>query len=164
VEGRGSTFRVRLPCAPAGEPQEIATASPTPDLTRARTRVLAIDDEPQLTFVLERLLASDHEVVVVNSGQAALELLTSNAPPPDVILCDLMMPAMTGIELYEAIAKQRTELTPRFVFMTGGTFTPEGAAFLARVGLPVIEKPFALDTLRAAIAKARGDKLLDGKL
>jgi CheY-like chemotaxis protein len=149
--GVGSTFRVRLPLAQAGAPRRSTTPSAAPPTASTRARILAVEDEQQLAIVLERLLLPEHDVVSVNSGRAALDILVSGAPPPDVVLCDIMMPAMTGIELYEEVSKQRPELARRFVFMTGGTFTPESAAFVKSVGLPIVDKPFDVATLRAAI-------------
>jgi PAS domain S-box-containing protein len=148
--GVGSTFRVRLPLAQAGAPRRSTTPSAAPTAS-TRARILAVEDEQQLAIVLERLLLPEHDVVSVNSGRAALDILVSGAPPPDVVLCDIMMPAMTGIELYEEVSKQRPELARRFVFMTGGTFTRESAAFVKSVGLPIVDKPFDVATLRAAI-------------
>jgi DNA-binding NtrC family response regulator len=78
----------------------------------------------------------------------------------DVVLCDLMMPDVSGMDLYERVAEARPELAARFVFVTGGAFTERARAFVDRVGLPVLEKPFALGDLsrllreRAAVSSA----------
>jgi signal transduction histidine kinase len=153
--GVGSTFRVRLPIAHA-EASRSESAPPSPPVSPLRARVLVVDDEARVADVMARMLRGKHDVTSVSSGVAALELLTSAAPPPDVVLCDVMMPAMTGIELYESIEVRRPELARRFVFITGGTFTPESEAFLARVSRPVLTKPFDWRAVLAAIAAARG--------
>jgi PAS domain S-box-containing protein len=154
--GVGSTLRVRLPIAPADPASRSDSAPPPPPLSLLRARVLVVDDELQVADVMVRMLRGKHDVTSVSSGVAALELLTSAAPPPDVIVCDVMMPAMTGIELYQHIEARRPELARRFVFITGGTFTPQSEAFLARVSRPVLMKPFDWRAVLAAIAAVRG--------
>ena len=66
----------------------------------------------------------------------------------DVILCDLMMPVMTGMDLYAEVVRVAPKLVGRLVFMTGGAFTPRARAFLESVSNPCLEKP--LDTSQAA--------------
>jgi PAS domain S-box-containing protein len=113
----------------------------------ARGRVLIVDDERFVRDALARLLTSVHEVTVAESGEAALELLAHNAY--DAIVCDVLMPKMDGRELYVRIAAEYPDLERRIIFMSGGTFSPDLEAFLARVGC--LDKPFKLDAVLAAI-------------
>jgi PAS domain S-box-containing protein len=156
--GSGSVFRIELPAAAS----PISTRSeppapfhhPRPPALRSarRPRVLVIDDEPALTKILERLLARDCEVVVTNQGREAIALLVDpDQPAFDVILCDLMMPEPGGEAVYAQVTSKRPELAARFVFMTGGAFTPQGRHFLDTVAAPVLEKPFDLGRLRAVV-------------
>jgi DNA-binding NtrC family response regulator len=69
-----------------------------------------------------------------------------------VIVCDLMMPEVTGMDLYAELERSRPELVRRVVFMTGGALTARAREFLARVTNPRLEKPFDLERLRAIIA------------
>jgi CheY-like chemotaxis protein len=107
----------------------------------AAARLLVVDDEPSIGMILARLFR-DHDVTVVDDGRRALELLGQQHF--DLILCDLMMPNMSGIELYDALAKVSQDLAERMIFMTGGTYTVDAQAFLGRVKNPCIEKPFTL--------------------
>jgi CheY-like chemotaxis protein len=89
-------------------------------------------------------------VATVTSGRAALAILAGE-PRFDVILCDLMMPDVSGMDVHERLARERPELAQRFVFVTGGAFTERARRFVDEVGLPVIEKPFDLAKLPALL-------------
>jgi CheY-like chemotaxis protein len=119
-----------------------------------------VDDEPILGRSLRLLLAQDFDVTLVNGGRDAIAALCGSAPDGsserddcdyDVILCDLMMPHITGAEVYAEVTRARPELRCRFVFMTGGAFTARGREFLASVPAPVLEKPFDASRVREVI-------------
>jgi two-component system, cell cycle sensor histidine kinase and response regulator CckA len=106
-----------------------------------RGRVLVIDDEPLLGRTLRLAFQEDHEVVVVTSGRQALELLATDADF-DLILCDLMMPDMNGMQVYERMLQERPSILDRLVFMTGGAYTAEAREFLDQHLDAQLEKPF----------------------
>ena len=138
----GSTFRVRLPAATRTTVRTTdVIAVPALPASGQRRTVLVVDDEPHVARAIERLLRSSHDVVAVGSGLDALTYLTTSKAP-SVILCDLMMPTMTGMELHRALAAHRPDLARRMVFMTGGAFTPESAAFIETSSRPLLDKPF----------------------
>ena len=60
----------------------------------------------------------------------------------DVILSDLMMPEMTGMDFYDELERRFPDAARRMVFVSGGAFTPKANAFLDRVTNPRIDKPF----------------------
>jgi CheY-like chemotaxis protein len=68
-----------------------------------------------------------------------------------VIFCDLMMPGMSGIELYEHLRQSRPALARRIVFMTGGAFTRRAAEFLAATENRRVEKPFSLELIERIV-------------
>jgi DNA-binding NtrC family response regulator len=141
----GAVFRVVLPAAAAVEAE--APGRPQPrQADRWRFRLLVVDDELAIGRTLAIALADECEVTTVASGREALAIL---AEPPefDVVLCDLMMPDVSGMDVYERVVHARPDLARRFVFVTGGAFTDRARAFVDEVKLPVIEKPFALDRL-----------------
>jgi CheY-like chemotaxis protein len=113
-------------------------------------RVLVIDDEPTLGVMIRRVLESECHVDVATDARQGLERLEST-PAYDVILCDLMMPHMTGMDLFAEVARRHPGVERRFVFMTGGAFTPRAANFLAEVGNRRLEKPFDAAALKAAV-------------
>jgi PAS domain S-box-containing protein len=150
--GKGSVFRVVLPVvarAPATVP--LAKAS-EPALALQRGRVLVVDDDPMVAAVVRRVLGREHDVVVATSGRAALEHLHS-AERVDVILCDLMMPEMTGMDLHEQLARVRPGDAQSMVFLSGGAFTSRAREFLERVPNERFEKPFDLGAMRSLVRR-----------
>jgi CheY-like chemotaxis protein len=101
--------------------------------------------------VLRRRLR-DHDVTAVTSAREALDVLARDARF-DVILSDLMMPEMSGIQLYDELLRTRPGIVERVVFMTGGAFTGAAPEFLKRVPNECLEKPFTESALRAAIQR-----------
>ncbi len=157
VVGKGSTFRVTLP-AMANPPSDATVPTPranaaTPATSVDRLHVLVIDDEPALATMIVRVLEHECDVDIALQGREGLERIVHATKPYDVILCDLMMPDMTGMDLFAEVARRFPGLEERFVLMTGGAFTPRATAFLARVHNRRLEKPFDGATLRAAIAR-----------
>jgi CheY-like chemotaxis protein/two-component sensor histidine kinase len=153
--GRGSTFRVALPAQ-----RDEASAPPTAQKPRGdgagggdqkRRRVLVIDDEPALAAMIRRVLSKTCDVELASDGREGLARLEKDEPY-DIVLCDLMMPDMTGMDVYAEVAKRRPGLEARFVFMTGGAFTPRATDFLAQVPNRRLEKPFETALLRAIVA------------
>jgi PAS domain S-box-containing protein len=148
--GVGTTFRVALPlhpAMPAGGPE---SAMAMLSEIAVRRRVLIIDDEPLVGVALQRMLSSEHEVVTEESAQLALGRIDAGEKF-DVILCDLMMPDVSGIDFYEALQRAPTGPGQRVIFMTGGAFTPSARDFLARVSAPVLGKPIDRQLLRSLL-------------
>jgi len=137
--GKGTTVRVLLPPARDGAFVEKPSA-PTQAPTARRGRVLIVDDEPAVGRALRRILR-EHDVELATSGRQALEKLTADSGF-HVVVCDVMMPDLSGKDLYEAIQQGGSGLDKRFVFVSGGAFTPGARDFLARVPNPTLEKPF----------------------
>jgi len=145
--GEGTTFRVELPAvgAPALDEPSEEIAQPAPEITR-RGRVLVIDDEPRLAMTIELALEDLAEVQVAGGGAEALTELGSSADF-DLVLCDLMMPEVNGMDVYEQVLEQNPAVAGKFVFMTGGAFTERARAFLKDNDLPRLDKPFAIAAL-----------------
>ncbi|HSP80781.1 MAG TPA: ATP-binding protein, partial [Myxococcaceae bacterium] len=150
--GQGSTFRVELPADEVAAQRRPVPVEPVAEAPE-RKRVLIIDDEPGIGSVMRRLLGRTHEVVVVQSGREALELLEQD-DGFDVVFCDLMMGDVTGMELHERLVERHPECLSRFVFMTGGGFTERAQEFLRKVPLPRIDKPFSPAAIRELVARA----------
>ncbi len=102
---------------------------------------------------IRRALAPDHEVVTETTAQAALERLTSGEQF-DLVLCDIMMPDRSGIDLYADLAAKSPVWTKRLLFLTGGAFTPKAKAFFDATHVPFLEKPFDGDELRSLVTVA----------
>jgi signal transduction histidine kinase/ActR/RegA family two-component response regulator len=157
TEGRGATFRVKLPPAIRSHKRDVASSPPEGEL---KTRVLIVDDELTLLSSLRRALGRDVDVVLASSAHEALAILEHDVRF-DVVLCDIMMPDVTGIELFERVSIEFPALRDRFVFMTGGAFGATMQQFIDRAELPRLEKPFDVRDLRRLIrrrAKATSEK------
>jgi PAS domain S-box-containing protein len=148
--GRGTTFTVRL--RPATSKTAAASCPPPASPRGDRGRVLVVDDEICVGRSLERLLGKQCDVVVEHRAREALARL-SRAESFDVILCDLMMPEMSGIDFFERATERDPAHGDRFVFMTGGAFTPKARAFLESVPNERVEKPFDIPKLRELIGR-----------
>ena len=148
--GRGSTFRVVLPPAPSDR-LVVAPAPPAPaPPVGHRARLLVVDDDAGIGDLVREALTPEHEVVALTRASDALQLLTSGEHF-DVILCDLMMPVMTGMDLYEGVATRVPTQADRMVFLTGGVFTPRAEQFLTETSRPRLDKPFDLEGLRSFV-------------
>jgi signal transduction histidine kinase len=150
---RGSTFRVVLPAAPE---RSLATPKPAPSpIAQVRGRILIVDDEPKVAEAVRDMFGVTHEAKVVTSGSDALALLMNdpNAESFDVILCDLHMPDISGMELHQKLADNRPAIAERMIFMTGGTFTERSREFVHRVPNPCVDKPIDVQQLRELVAK-----------
>ncbi len=147
--GKGTTFRVLLPqAADAAE----AVLSPARIVSGPRGRVLFVDDEAAIAQLAVRLLQADHDVVVARDARKRLLVEREDY---DVIFCDLMMPYLTGMELYRETIRTRPELGTRFVFMTGGAAHVETQEFLVGVSNERLDKPFEAQKLREIAQRFR---------
>ncbi len=146
--GEGALFRVRLP-AHRGTAPEKPKASTTGE-ARRRRRVLAVDDEALLLKAYRRMLIDHHDVETAFSAREALRLLDRDREF-DVLLCDLQMPEMSGAELHGVVAARWPDLAERFVFITGGAFSPEARRFLDESHVACINKPFQVEELLGLI-------------
>jgi PAS domain S-box-containing protein len=142
---RGTLFRVLLPCGSERATRELSP--PMPRELASRLRVLVIDDEPLIGPVITSLLGG-HHVVSEISAKKALDRL-QRGETYDWILCDLMMPDMTGMDLYEAL---EPNLKDRVIFISGGAFTDRARDFLQRVPNRRLFKPFDVERLIAALS------------
>jgi PAS domain S-box-containing protein len=152
--GHGSTFRVTLPAASAGEPGERPERAPA-EAERRAERVLIIDDEPMILGALQRALGGEYRVTCLSDGREALARFAAGERY-DVILCDLMMPDTNGMELHAAIDRLAPGQGERMIFVTGGAFTPRAREFLDRVPNPRIDKPVDFQNLRVLMKNLLG--------
>jgi PAS domain S-box-containing protein len=148
--GKGTEFHIALPIAGgAAMPhttQKIWTRTPAV----RRGNVLVIDDEESLAQAIRRFLSVEHNVTAVYRARDALDLLELGTRY-DVILCDLMMPQITGMELHTEIVRIDPQQATRIVFLTGGAFTPSARDFLVGATNRRIEKPFDLKEVRRLV-------------
>ena len=154
--GLGATFRVILP----------GTASPasdridTPRVSTGRGRsgkIIVIDDDAAVGAAIRRALGRRHDVITTTNAQEALDRI-KGGELFDLILCDLMMPLLSGMDLHAALIECAPEQAARMVFVTGGAFTASAREFLDRVPNERFDKPFDASRLRL-LAKTMVDDL-----
>jgi two-component system cell cycle sensor histidine kinase/response regulator CckA len=150
--GAGSTFTVSLPYSDQRQNAQLQPSSRPPALAVRSLRVLVVDDDVFVARSIRRLLRPQHDVTLALSGRQALSLIRNS--DFDVIFCDVMMPEMTGMELHAAVSKQNAKLSERFVFITGGPFTPEARQLFDAVTNPCIQKPFTPTDLANVLESA----------
>jgi PAS domain S-box-containing protein len=149
--GQGSVFRVIL-AAEAALPvaAEQKPLSKQPKVPSRRGRILIVDDEPMVSQAIRRALHREHEVMALTSAREAYTRLTGGEQY-DLILCDLMMPEMSGMDLHDELARSVPAQAGRMVFLTGGAFTPRAREFLGQVKNPFVEKPFLPKELQVLV-------------
>ncbi len=147
--GRGTTMRVILQ---REQSASVPTGGPKagPRLPSPKARVLVIDDEPALGALLKRILEDRHEVDFETVPHSALARLL-RGERYDVVLCDVNMPGMTGLDLHERAIAAIPELRTRFAFTTGGLSSPAARERLAASGVPVLAKPFRSADVEALV-------------
>lgn len=150
--GQGTTFRVWLRVATASEAHAPTPLPFTED--EGKRRVLLVDDEPLVLKAMSRIL-KQHEVTQAGSVDAALDVIAKGGQF-DVILCDLMMPGRTGMDLYEALQREAPGLADRIIFVTGGAFTERAETFLREVPNRQLVKPVDATVLRQVVRQVAG--------
>jgi DNA-binding response OmpR family regulator len=138
------------PAAPAAQDIAPSTSSASPS-----RRALIVDDEPVIRFALRRFFQRQGWAVdEAEDGRTALAMLLDDSPHAaayDVVVTDLRMPGLSGIELYTELERARPALIRRLILSTGDSVSGEAAAFLKRSACPVLNKPFELAELRALV-------------
>jgi signal transduction histidine kinase len=142
--GRGTVCSVYLPTTGLSEGTPVPPQAPEGFMVsrpERRGRVLVIDDEPMIGTTVTRVLAERHDVVAVQHAQEAFDRLAAGESF-DLVLCDLLMPNISGPEVHDTFVSRWPSLLPRLVFISGGAFGTESVAFLKRTLCPLLYKPF----------------------
>jgi CheY-like chemotaxis protein len=91
-------------------------------------------------------------VTVSNSGQDAISRV-ARGERYDVIVSDLMMPEVTGMDVHRELSRVAPQQADRMIFLTGGAFSVAAREFLEKVSNPWLEKPFDIPELLAIVAR-----------
>jgi len=153
-EGNGSRFSVFLTIAAGRLDADAPMSDPAPGTSR-RLRLLVVDDEVLVARAVRRVFDKEFRVDVALDGQAALEKL--RRADYDVVLCDVMMPGISGLDVYRQVRAENEPLARRFVFATGGLFSQELSDNVKRLSNMIVEKPFDPAELRRVILAAVPD-------
>ncbi len=146
-EGRGTTFCVYLPA------DDVGTTQPSPALESRPRSILIVDDERPLRRAVARMLAdSGYVVEQAADGQAALELMQGRDEPVSILLTDVVMPRMSGVELARRLAGKYPSV--QVVYMSGYTHGLISKADLESGSLLYLQKPFTKDELLELLEQA----------
>lgn len=146
VLGAGSTFSVAIP-AVIESTRDAAMATPRVGSAGAR-RVLVVDGDTLVAPDVRRALSAADTVIACTNAWAALALVLEE--DFDLILCELMMPDMTGMDLHGELLIVAPEQARKIIFMTGTTLTQAAQNFLDDQGMTQITKPCSAETLRTS--------------
>ena len=151
--GKGATFVVELPMIEAlpGEEETPAPASRIKPVVAHNARILVVDDEPTIRDLLEKVLTKmGFRVDLTADAGIALDKIHAGEIY-DLIITDIRMPGMSGIELYSRIMEKAPEMKDRIVFITGDVMGVDIKTFLIQNKLPYLAKPFDIDLLKEKI-------------
>ena len=150
-EGNGATFIIELPVVAEEKEEELNGPADEP-VQAVAARILIVDDEPAILEFLSHMLSVEgHQVETVDNSDDALEMIRSRRY--SLILSDIKLPGMSGIELYQHINKIAPSLTKRIVFITGDVNGTNTKKFLTESKVPYITKPFDIKQLKGELNK-----------
>jgi signal transduction histidine kinase/CheY-like chemotaxis protein len=162
-EGEGTMVLLTLPMWDEEKEKEMEQAEAPAAKQRTikhkrgeQVSLLVVDDEPVFLASIKRVLAPRYEIACTQSGAATLEWLDQH-DAPDVVLCDLIMPEMSGIELYHAIRERFPDVAERVIFITGGAITQEAREFMESEQHRVVEKPLDVKEIVEVIEGSLGE-------
>jgi CheY-like chemotaxis protein len=151
--GHGATFIIELPIVESVslETDVVTPPAKVKPAIMKKGKILVIDDEPGVRALLEKVLTqSGHAVDTISDASKALDKLSAGITY-DVILTDVRMPGMSGIELYSSIIKKKPEMQNRIIFITGDVMGADIKAFLTQNNLSYLAKPFDTKLLKEKI-------------
>jgi len=146
---KGTLVWLALETAPIEVLPSVRPSFPPPSEREHSARVLIVDDEPAILRALSRVL-SGYQVTRALSGKEAVAHIERSGPF-DVVFCDVMMPELSGIDVYERAREVCPGQEQRIVFITGGAFTEQAAAFIDSIDNPKLSKPFDAGEVRALV-------------
>ncbi len=163
ILGKGLSLMITFPCTRPSStteppPPSSQQSSNPPSSETGSAKILVIDDDPGVGRALRLMLEEEHDVACYTSPREAIKRLLQDQGF-DLVFCDLMMPELTGMDIYQVLRFNRPGYEARLVFMTGGAFTASAERFLAQVPNPRIEKPFNLRALQRMVQRSIAKRL-----
>jgi len=150
--GKGATFIVELPIVSQQREEEAKPfESDAGEAGKSvKVKILVVDDEPTVTQVLKRVLTEEgYEVKAADTAKEALRLIEGGKYA--LILLDIKLPDMSGIELYQHLEKTDKSSTQRIIFVTGDAMGTDTMDFFSRTGAAYITKPFEIEQLKKEV-------------
>ena len=149
---RGATFIVELPVVTRLEQPELTEPEDEEYQQVTKARILIVDDDPTILDFLNHVLTGEgYEIETVDNADDALEKVKSKRY--NLILLDVKMPGMSGIDFYKHLLKIARSFARRVVFITGDVIGVDTQDFLSEVKVPCIAKPFDVEQLKKEITR-----------
>ncbi|HET7024912.1 MAG TPA: hybrid sensor histidine kinase/response regulator [Gemmatimonadales bacterium] len=158
--GTGARFTIVFPSAgPAVTDAPVVDAAPAPP-SAATGRILIVEDEPAIRLSLRRwFIRRGWDVVEAVDGDDGLaQCLAAAVGAYDLVLTDLKMPGLSGVDLVDRLAIVRPDLHSRVIIMTGDVASPDVAALIGRTDRPIVEKPFSFNALTEVVGRVVAGK------
>jgi CheY-like chemotaxis protein len=151
--GVGTSMMILLPAVATGEAPDVAIAATQSRQSLSGTEtVLVVDDEEALREVTSRMLARNgYHVLTASGGQQAIDIASSFGGPIDLLLTDVIMPAMQGPTVAKEILKLRPDV--KVLYTSGHALPVLEAELILGTDFMLVEKPFDQPTLLAHIRK-----------
>ena len=150
--GKGATFIIELPIVEEEEEKIEAVEAVEEAGQAVGGRILVVDDEPTILAFLKKVLGGEgYDVETADSGKEALGMIKNQRY--SLILCDIKLPGLSGVELYEQIGKVAPSLQKRVMFITGDVTSADTEAFLKRTKAPYVTKPFDIAGLKEEVKR-----------
>ncbi|MCJ7515597.1 MAG: response regulator, partial [Dehalococcoidia bacterium] len=151
--GKGATFIIELPVVTEVTPPKPAAPDVKKSKKAGRARILVVDDEQVVRDVVNRVLTGEgYKVETVDNAADALKKIESKRYK--LILVDIKMPGMNGVELYKRIQKIDKPLARRVAFITGDVMGADTEKFLSETKVAHIDKPFDAEQLSREVQRA----------
>jgi DNA-binding response OmpR family regulator len=123
-------------------------------MAAARRRILVVEDDESVRQLLARQLSTEYEVQQAADAQQALQVLGAMKPLPDLIICDVMMPGMTGVQFAKQLKGSNEFKTVPIIFLTARTGALDVIEGINAGARHYITKPFNMKDLLDKVAKA----------
>ena len=123
-------------------------------MAAARRRILVVEDDESVRQLLARQLGTEYEVQQAADAQQALQVLGAMKPLPDLIICDVMMPGMTGVQFAKQLKGSNEYKTVPIIFLTARTGALDVIEGINAGARHYITKPFNMKDLLDKVAKA----------
>jgi two-component system NtrC family sensor kinase len=142
---------VQIPVVPIEETADEGGESPQPVAdNNGIGRLLVVEDDEMVQAMVVRVLEQvGYQVDTSTDGLSAHERI--ERADYDLIICDVRMPRLNGIDLYKRLASEQSKVLERFLFITGDTVSAETVGFIEANHIPYLGKPFEIEDLLKAV-------------
>ncbi|MGD2252492.1 MAG: PAS domain S-box protein [Anaerolineales bacterium] len=153
-EGEGTVFRIHLPALEGREVQEPVPEVAVAEPGSGETILIVEDDQATRQAIAEILESLDYATLSAEDGEEALRILEHRGETVSLVLSDLVMPGVGGVELYQHLREERPTLP--MVVMTGYPLGTETRSLLEKESINWLQKPLSLELLSNTLTSILG--------